>query len=43
MQMRNFRLRRASSADAGWVCDLMSQFGTQAQLEENGIRLACET
>jgi len=37
MQVRRFRLNRASEADASWLCDLLNRlgapFGTQVQLE----------
>jgi poly-gamma-glutamate capsule biosynthesis protein CapA/YwtB (metallophosphatase superfamily) len=39
MQMRRFRLNRASSADAKWLCDLLNRlgapFGTKVQLESD--------
>jgi poly-gamma-glutamate synthesis protein (capsule biosynthesis protein) len=44
MEMRRFRLERASAADAKWICNLMSElaksFGMRARLEEdNSLRL----
>jgi poly-gamma-glutamate synthesis protein (capsule biosynthesis protein) len=44
MQIRRFRLHRASAADARWLCDLVSRLGeptgTQARLEaENSMTL----
>jgi len=46
MQMRRFRLERASAADAKWMCNLMSEldkkFGTRARLEEdNSLMVEC--
>ena len=45
MQMRRFRLERASAADARWLCDLLNEigkrFGTAARLEgDNSLTLA---
>jgi len=45
MQMRRFRLERASTADAKWLCNLLNElgarFGTTTTLEvENSLRLA---
>jgi poly-gamma-glutamate synthesis protein (capsule biosynthesis protein) len=43
MQMRRFRLERASAADAKWMCDLMSElgesFGTRASSEDGSLTL----
>ena len=40
MQMRRFRLERASAADAKWMCDLLNQLGkpfcTASKLEQDG-------
>ncbi|MBI3974081.1 MAG: hypothetical protein HY332_22615 [Chloroflexi bacterium] len=37
MQVRRFRLNRASEADAQWLCDLLNRlgapFGTHVQVE----------
>jgi poly-gamma-glutamate synthesis protein (capsule biosynthesis protein) len=39
MQMRRFRLERASAADAKWLCNLLNElgkpFGTKSRLEED--------
>jgi poly-gamma-glutamate capsule biosynthesis protein CapA/YwtB (metallophosphatase superfamily) len=39
MQVRRFRLNRASAADAKWLCDLLNRlgapFGTQVRLEDD--------
>ncbi len=39
MQMRRFRLERASAADAKWLCNLLNEigkrFGTRSRLEED--------
>jgi poly-gamma-glutamate capsule biosynthesis protein CapA/YwtB (metallophosphatase superfamily) len=39
MQMRRFRLERASAADAKWLCNLLNElgerFGTTLRLEED--------
>jgi poly-gamma-glutamate capsule biosynthesis protein CapA/YwtB (metallophosphatase superfamily) len=39
MQMRRFRLERASAADAKWLCNLLNElgnrFGTAATLQED--------
>src|SRR5262249_6917005 len=45
MQMRRFRLERASAADAKWVCNLLNElsgaFGTAATLDQdNSLILA---
>jgi len=40
MQIRRFRLNRASPADARWLCDLLNRIGSPAQLEaDNSISL----
>jgi poly-gamma-glutamate synthesis protein (capsule biosynthesis protein) len=43
MNMRRFRLERASAADAKWLCNLLNElgtpFGTRARLKENSIML----
>ena len=44
MQMRRFRLERASAADAKWLCNLLNElgerFGTTARLEgDNSLTL----
>jgi poly-gamma-glutamate capsule biosynthesis protein CapA/YwtB (metallophosphatase superfamily) len=44
MQLRRFRVERASAADARWLCDLVNklgiQFGTSVRLEnDNGMML----
>lgn len=43
MQMRRFRLQRASAADSLWLCDLLNglgkPFGTSVRLEENSVIL----
>jgi poly-gamma-glutamate capsule biosynthesis protein CapA/YwtB (metallophosphatase superfamily) len=46
MQMRRFRLERASPCDVRWLCNLLNQlgerFGTAAKLEEdNSLTLEC--
>ena len=46
MQMRRFRLERASADDAKWLCSLLNQlgerFGTAVRLQEdNALTLAC--
>jgi poly-gamma-glutamate synthesis protein (capsule biosynthesis protein) len=46
MQMRRFRLQRASSSDAKWLCMLLNKlgarFGTAAILQEdNSLTLRC--
>ena len=45
MQMRRFRLERASPSDSKWLCNLLNQlgerFGTTLRLEEdNSLTLA---
>ena len=44
MQMRRFRLERASARDARWLCNLLNEigkrFGTRSRLEEdNSLKL----
>src|SRR5881396_3159867 len=43
MQMRRFRLERASAADARWLCNLLNQlgkrFGTRVSLEDGCLTL----
>jgi hypothetical protein len=44
MQMRRFKLERASAADAKWLCNLLNKFGqpfaTQARLgSDNSMML----
>src|SRR5882724_1382998 len=46
MQMRRFRLERASAADTRWMCNLMSElgerFGTRVRLEgDSSLTLEC--
>jgi poly-gamma-glutamate synthesis protein (capsule biosynthesis protein) len=48
MQMRQFRLRRASPGDAEWLCNLLNELGKQggtgARLQkDNGIKLEWRT
>jgi poly-gamma-glutamate capsule biosynthesis protein CapA/YwtB (metallophosphatase superfamily) len=46
MQMRHFRLERASAADARWLCDLLNtlgaSFGTKVHMADNSLTLERE-